>query len=112
MNRTLAVLMDPIAAIHPEKDSTLAMLLEAQRRGYTLLYTEQGGLAIRGGEPWARLAPLKVCDSDEGWFALGAPEWRELAKVDVILARKDPPFDDQFLYDTMVLELAEMRGAL
>ena len=57
MKRTLAVLMDPIAEIHPYKDSTLAMLLEAQRRGYELLYALQAGLAIRGGEPWAKLAP-------------------------------------------------------
>src|SRR5262245_52662058 len=112
MNRTLAVLMDPIAAIHHEKDSTLAMLLEAQRRGYRLLYTEQSGLAIRGGEPWARLAPLEVRDDDEDWFTLGAPDWHDLSRIAVILARKDPPFDDQFLYDTMVLDLAEMRGAL
>jgi glutathione synthase len=112
MKRTLAVLMDPIAAIHPEKDSTLAMLLEAARRGYELLYTVQSGLAIRGGEPWAKLAPLAVRDDENDWFTLGAADWRDLSTVDVILARKDPPFDDQFLYDTMVLELAEMKGAL
>jgi glutathione synthase len=112
MMRTLAVLMDPIAAIHPEKDSTLAMLLEAKRRGYEILYTLQSGLAIRGGEPWALLAPLEVRDDEESWFTLGTPAWRDLSTVDVVLARKDPPFDDQFLYDTMVLELAEMQGAL
>jgi len=112
MTRTLAVLMDPIGAIHPEKDSTLAMLLEGARRDYEILYVEQSGLAIRGGEPWARLAPLEVRDDPENWFTLGAASWRDLSTVGVILARKDPPFDDQFLYDTMVLELAEMRGAL
>jgi len=112
MKRTLAVLMDPIAAIHPEKDSTLAMLLEAGRRGYELLYTVQSGLSIRGGEPWAKLAPLAVRDDDDDWFTLGDAVWRDLSTVDVILARKDPPFDDQFLYDTMVLELAEMKGVL
>ena len=111
MTRTLAVLMDPIGAIHPEKDSTLAMLLEGARRDYEILYVEQSGLAIRGGEPWARLAPLEVRDDPENWFTLGAASWRDLSTVGVILARKDPPFDDQFLYDTMVLELAEMRGA-
>ena len=111
MTRTLAVLMDPIGAIHPEKDSTLAMLLEGARRGYEILYVEQSGLAIRGGEPSARLAPLEVRDDPENWFTLGAASWRDLSTVGVILARKDPPFDDQFLYDTMVLELAEMRGA-
>ena len=112
MKRTLAVLMDPIAEIHPEKDSTLAMLVEAQRRGYELLYTVQSGLAIRGGEPWAKLAPLTVRHDMDDWFTLGEAAWRDLSSVGVILARKDPPFDDQFLYDTMVLELAEMRGVL
>ena len=111
MSRTLAVLMDPIASIHTEKDSTFAMLLEAQRRGYALLYAEQNGLSIRGGEPWARLAPLEVRDDHDDWFTLGQPEWRDLGTIDVFLARKDPPVDDQFLYDTMVLELAERRGA-
>jgi glutathione synthase len=111
MSRTLAVLMDPIASIHPEKDSTFAMLLEAQKRGYSLLYVEQDGLSIRSGEPWARLAPLEVRDSHDDWFTLGIGEWRDLGAVDVILARKDPPVDDQFIYDTMVLELAERRGA-
>ena len=110
MTRTLAVLMDPIAAIHPEKDTTLAMLLEAQRRGYALFYMTQGDLAIRSGDAWARLAPLAVRDADHDWFTLGSAQWRELAGVDIVLARKDPPVDAQFIYDTMVLELAQRDG--
>ena len=76
MTRTLAVLMDPIAAIHPEKDTTLAMLLEAQRRGYQLLYMTHGDLALRDGNAWARLAPLSVRDTAHDWFTLGAADWR------------------------------------
>ena len=110
MIRTLAVLMDPIAAIHPEKDTTLAMLLEAQRRGYALFYMVQGDLAIRGGDAWARLAPLTVRDDAHDWFALGPTQWRELAGIGVVLARKDPPVDAQFIYDTMVLEIAQHTG--
>jgi glutathione synthase len=106
----VAVLMDPIAAIHVEKDSTLALLLEAQRRGYQLLYMTQGDLALRDAEPYARLAPLRVRDDPDGWFTLEAARWRDLREVDVVLARKDPPFDAQFLYDTMVLELAQSHG--
>jgi glutathione synthase len=102
--------MDPIAAIHVEKDSTLALLLEAQRRGYQLLYMTQGDLALRDAEPYARLAPLRVRDDPDGWFTLEAARWRDLREVDVVLARKDPPFDAQFLYDTMVLELAQSHG--
>ena len=66
----VAVLMDPIAAIHVEKDSTLALLLEAQRRGHDLLYMTQGDLALREAVPFARLAPLRVRDDAEHWFDL------------------------------------------
>jgi glutathione synthase len=106
----LAVLMDPIASIRPKKDTTLALLLEAQRRGYTLRYMTQGDLALRSGRPWARLAPLKVADDPHRWFELGEPEWREFTGIDFVLARKDPPVDPQFVYDTMVLELAQRAG--
>ena len=110
MPATLAVLMDRIDAIHPEKDTTLALLLEAQRRGYRLLYATQGALAIRDGEAWGHLAPLTVRDDRHDWFTLGAAEWRPFAGIDVALARKDPPVDAQFVYDTMVLELAQAAG--
>ena len=108
--KTVAVLMDPIAQIHVEKDSTLALLLEAQRRGYALAYMTQADLALRDAVPFARLAPLRVRDDPDSWFDLDAGQWRDLREVDVVLARKDPPFDAQFLYDTMVLELAAQAG--
>jgi glutathione synthase len=112
MTLSVAVLMDPIEAIHVEKDSTFAMLLEAQRRGHRLLYLTQASLAVRDAAPWAHVAALRVRDDANDWFALDAPQWLDLREVDVILARKDPPFDAQFLYDTMVLELAQRAGAL
>jgi glutathione synthase len=112
MSLTVAVLMDPIESIHIEKDSTFAMLLEAQRRGHTLLYLTPSSLAVRDAAPWAHAAPVTVKDDPNGWFTLGDASWIDLRKVDVILARKDPPVDSQFLYDTMVLELAQMGGAL
>ena len=107
---TVAVLMDPIGAIKIAKDTTFAMLLEAQRRGHALLYMEQGDLAVRDGRAWARLAPLTVKEDPSGWFSLGEARWRELAEVDVVLMRKDPPVDSQFIYDTMVLSLAQRAG--
>ncbi|MEO7326008.1 MAG: glutathione synthase [Dokdonella sp.] len=112
MPRSLAVLMDPIATIRPKKDTTLAMLLEAQRRGYILYYATQGDLAVRDGRAWARLAPLVVRDDSNDWFTLGAAQWRELAGIDYAFARKDPPVDAQFIYDTMVLELAQRAGVM
>lgn len=110
MSLSVAVLMDPIRAIKIAKDSTFAMLLEASRRGHALLYMEQGDLALRNGEAWARLRPLTVKEDPTGWFTLGEPTWRPLAEVDIVLARKDPPVDAQFIYDTMVLERAQRAG--
>ncbi|MGH8147383.1 MAG: glutathione synthase [Rhodanobacteraceae bacterium] len=111
MTQTIAVLMDPIGAIHPEKDTTLALLLEGQRRGHKLLYMLQHDLAVRDGTAWARLAPVSVRDNTNDWFTLGEPRWQPLAEAaDIVLARKDPPFDAQFLYDTLVLDLAARAG--
>ncbi|HXP01991.1 MAG TPA: glutathione synthase [Luteibacter sp.] len=110
MPLSVAVLMDPIRAIKIAKDTTFAMLLEASRRGHALLYMEQGDLALRDGEAWARLRPLTVKEDPAGWFTLGEPVWRPLGEIDIVLARKDPPVDSQFLYDTMVLERAQRAG--
>jgi glutathione synthase len=112
MSLRVAVLMDPIQSIHIEKDSTFAMLLEAQRRGHQLSYLTQGGLALRDAIPWGHAAELSVRDDPHDWFTLGEARWQELRHFDVILARKDPPFDDQFLYDTMVLELTQRVGVM
>lgn len=106
----IAVLMDPIGTIQPKKDTTLALLLEAQRRGHALLYMGQRDLAVRDGAAWARLAPLEVRDDPHRWFDLGEPHWQPLAETDLVLARKDPPVDSQFLYDTLVLDLAVRAG--
>ncbi|MGN6092517.1 MAG: glutathione synthase [Luteibacter jiangsuensis] len=110
MPLSVAVLMDPIRAIKIAKDTTFAMLLEASRRGHALFYMEQGDLALRDGQAWARLRSLTVREDPSGWFTLGEPQWRPLAEVDVVLARKDPPVDAQFIYDTMVLERAQRAG--
>jgi len=110
MALSIAMLMDPIGAIKLAKDTSFAMLLEAQRRGHALFYMEQGDLALRDGAPWARLAPLSVKDDPAGWFTLGEPVWRDLREIDVALMRKDPPVDAQFIYDTMVLEAAQRGG--
>ncbi|TAL73147.1 MAG: glutathione synthase [Rhodanobacter sp.] len=110
MSLSVAVLMDPIGAIKPVKDTSLAMLLEAQRRGHVLFYLEQGDLALRGNEPWARLTPLVVRDDPHDWYTLGTPAWRDLREMNIVLMRKDPPVDPQFIYDTIVLEAAQRGG--
>lgn len=110
MALSIAVLMDPIGAIKVAKDTSFAMLLEAQRRGHALYYLQQGDLAVRDGVPRGRLTPLTVRDDPADWFTLGTPDWRDLRELDVVLMRKDPPVDAEFIYDTMVLELAQRSG--
>lgn len=110
MSLRVAVLMDPIDRIQIKKDSTFALLLEAQRRGHELQYMQQGDLALRDGLPWARLAPLSVADDPGAWYELDTAVWRDLRTMDVVLARKDPPVDMQFLYDSLVLEQAQQAG--
>ena len=112
MMLSVAVLMDPIGAIKVAKDTTFAMLLEAQRRGHTLFYMEQRDLSLRDGTPWARLAPLTVQEDVRNWYSLGQREWRDLRELDVVLLRKDPPVDAQFIYDTLVLEAAQRSGVM
>jgi len=104
------VVMDPIAGISTYKDSTFAMLLEAQRRGNELWYMEPADLTVRGGEALGRMRPLQVRDNREDWFTLGEADNRPLASLDILLMRKDPPFDMDYVYSTYILDLAEHGG--
>jgi glutathione synthase len=108
----LAVVMDPIASIKPYKDSTLAMLLAAQARSWEIGYVEQGDLWLRDGVAYGRLCALEVRDDNHDWFTLGPARNVALGDLDVILMRKDPPFDTEYIYTTYILERAEARGAL
>jgi glutathione synthase len=104
------VVMDPIAGIKTWKDSTFAMLLEAQRRGHELWYMEPGHLTVRDGVSFGHMRPLSVQDDRADWFTLGAGDNRELAGLDFLLMRKDPPFDMDYVYCTYILDLAERAG--
>jgi glutathione synthase len=108
----LAVVMDPIGNIKPAKDSTLAMLLAAQARGWDVLYAELADIGLRDGEAWGRVTPLKVRNDLEDWYSLGEGRVELLGDVDVVLMRKDPPFDTEYVYSTYILERAESAGAL
>lgn len=107
-----AVLMDPIGSITPAKDSTLAMMLAAQQRGVELLYLEQRDLWVRDGVAMARLRPVTVHNDLRNWFTLEEPFVAPLREVDVVLMRKDPPFDTEYIYTTYLLERAEVEGTL
>ena len=104
------VIMDPIAGIATYKDSTFAMLLEAQRRNHEIWYMEATGLSIRDGVALGHMSPLSVRDNTDDWFTLGQKENRELATLDILRMRKDPPYNMDYVYATYVLDLAEQSG--
>ncbi|MDX1554645.1 MAG: glutathione synthase, partial [Xanthomonadales bacterium] len=93
-------------------DSTFAMLLEAQRRGHDVLYMEPADVELDAGEVVGRMAPLEVRDNTDDWFTLGTRQRRPLSEVDILLMRKDPPFNMDYVYTTYLLELAERQGVL
>lgn len=120
MTIKLGVVMDPIGGINVKKDTTLAMLLAAQRRGWELYYMEQTDLSLdlapalvqAGESARATARRLSVADDPDAWFELGAAKDLAMGSLDVILMRKDPPFDMDFIYATYLLETAQREGAL
>ena len=112
MHYTVGVIMDPIAAIKPHKDTSFAMMLEAQRRGATVLYFELKDLYLDNGKPMGRGKRVTVIDRAEDFYAIEDEQTLCLGDVDVLLMRKDPPFDGEFLYATQILSLAQDAGAL
>lgn len=109
---SVGVVMDPISKINIKKDSTFAMLLEANARNHPIFYIEIENLLLRDGKPFALCQPLTVYDDPDRWFELGEQEEIDLADLDVLLMRKDPPFDMNYIYATYVLERAEEDGVL
>ncbi|KAE9530191.1 glutathione synthase [Testudinibacter aquarius] len=108
----LGIVMDPIQSINIKKDSSFAMLEQAQARGYQLYYMEMNDLFLHKGVAKARVRELKVRYDYQDWFEFVSEETLELAELDVILMRKDPPFDTEFIYATYILERAEQQGCL
>ncbi|EIJ43779.1 glutathione synthetase [Beggiatoa alba B18LD] len=108
----LGIVMDPINSIKTYKDSSFAMLLAAQRRGWTLWYMEMPDLWLRDGVAYARMRPIQVTDNKTDWFTLGDAEIKPLHSLPVVLMRKDPPFDLEYIVATYILEQAEQRGTL
>ena len=111
-NRRLAVVMDDIAAIKPAKDSTLAMLLSAQERGWQLFCAAKEELDIENGRAHMRARPVRVRDQAQDWHSRGEPSRRPVADFAAVLMRSDPPFDSNYLYATHILQRAEEEGTL
>jgi glutathione synthase len=111
-NISLGVVMDPIHTINTIKDSSFAMMLEAQSRKYDLYYILQSDLFVKDGTVFAKMFPVKVTDNTQNWFELGDEVTRPLHELSTVLMRKDPPFDMEYIYSTYLLELAEKQGCL
>ena len=110
MTVRVGVVMDPIEKIKPWKDSTFAMLLEARRRGWPVLYMTPADLYVQAGRTRARACELHVMDSNDHWFERGPEQDLDLAELDIILMRQDPPFNNEYLYVTYLLEKVEREG--
>jgi len=113
MGVKLGVVMDPIGSINPKKDTTLAMLLGAERRGWHIHYMEMPDIVLRDGKAYAYTRPMTVRDSLDDWYSFtGERERCEIGDLDVILMRKDPPFDTEYIFATYILEQAQAAGCL
>jgi glutathione synthase len=112
MEKSLGIVMDPIQSINYLKDTSLSILLAAQQQGFRLFYMEQQDLFLENGVPYAEVQPLRVFDNPDCWHELGGRSAVPMAELTVVLMRKDPPFDSEFIYSTYILEAAEKLGTL
>ena len=102
--------MDPIESITPYKDTTLAMMLAAQARGWTVHSIDQKDIYLDQGRAHSRRRKVRVYDDNTHWFDAEAAVEAPLAEHDIILMRKDPPFDMDYIYTTYMLERAAVEG--
>ena len=114
MNKSsvIGVIMDPIEQININKDSTWAMILAAQKRGWQVRYMQQADIFTSNGQVFAESRVVRLLPEQEPWLELSAPTTHELSQCNAILMRKDPPFDLEYIYTTYMLELAEQQGTL
>ncbi len=112
MTIKIGIVMDPISDIKIHKDSSFAMLLEAQSRGWELYYMEMQDLYLENGRCFASSRKLTVQRDPENWYQLEETTEHPLSELDAVLMRKDPPFDTEYIYATYLLERAEDEGCL
>ena len=112
MTYRIGVLMDPIDSIKPEKDSTLAMMLAAQARGWHVSVFTQSDLYIEDGEVFVCVSDVTLLEGADKWFDVLDHRTVKATEFDCVLMRKDPPFDMEYIYATYILERAENEGAL
>lgn len=107
----IAVILDPLASLKAYKDTSLAIMRAAAARGHALYVAEQGDLLLRQARAVLRTRSFEFHGNGPDWYALGPQQEQTPASFDAVLMRKDPPFDNEFLYSTYLLELAQQQGA-
>jgi glutathione synthase len=112
MTLNIGFVMDPIDSINPNKDSTLAMIRAAIAKGWNVYYMEQKDLYIMNGIAYGLQQTLNLFEDQTDWYRLGTKTSTPLSKLNIIMMRKDPPFDNEYIYSTYILELAENEGSL
>ncbi len=114
MSKTIVigVIMDPIEKINIVKDSTWAMILAAQKRGWQVRYMQQADLFTSNGRVYAESRVVRLLPGQDPWLELSQATTHELAECNAVLMRKDPPFDLEYIYTTYMLELVELQGTL
>jgi len=112
MHLNLGVVIDPIGSLHIKKDSTVAMLLEAQKREWSIYLMGPHDLFLKNNHAWARMQRTLVHHDPNHTFDIQEEKIQALNTLDVILMRKDPPVDDMYLYTTQFLDHAETEGVL
>ena len=106
----LAFVLDPLPQLKAYKDSSIAMMREAARRGHAIFALEARDMLVREGRIAASLVPLTVRDDDDDWYRAGEPADASLGELDMVFMRKDPPFDQEYYYATLLLERAQAEG--
>lgn len=112
MALNIGIVMDPIKSIKPYKDSTLAMMLAAQQKGWKLHYIEQANLYLKDQAIQVDYQDMAVFDDEQHWFELGEISSMPGSQLDVVLMRIDPPFNMEYIYTTYLLEMLEQQGSL
>jgi glutathione synthase len=107
----IAFILDPLAKLKIEKDSSVAMMVAAAARGHRLFACEQRHVSLSRGKVIGDFVELTLTGEAPGWYRTGPVAERALADFDAVLMRKDPPFDSEYLYSTYLLEHAAHQGA-
>jgi len=112
MGIKIGIVMDPLTSINIKKDSSFAMMLAAQKIGWEIHTIYQSDLYTDNDKPRAHSRITRVQDNPEHWFDFTSEQDIDLASLDVIVMRKDPPFDIEYIASTYILQLAEQLGTL